>query len=188
MLNATMNKSPCGLVKAQQFFSAVMLGTLLAAPVTARSESTIVQAPVVAVQPIYETVTERIPHQICREERVRVVERDRRGSLTPTLVGAVVGGTVAGVLGNNSRRRDVIAGAGAILGASIGNDVGRNRRHGNGYYVTEDVCTTEYELRDQERVNGYRVSYRYAGGVYKTFSRRDPGETIAVRVSLEPLS
>ncbi|MEM9397302.1 MAG: hypothetical protein AAF991_07465 [Pseudomonadota bacterium] len=188
MLEVTKKKPLSEVQKVRQFVSATILGTLLATPVSARNESTIVQAPVVGVQPIYETVTERIPHQICREERVRVVERDRRGSFTPTLVGAVVGGTVAGVLGNNSRRRDVIAGAGAILGASIGNDVGRNRRHDNDYYVTEDVCTTEYELREQERLNGYRVSYRYAGGVYKTFSRHDPGETIAVRVSLEPLS
>ncbi|MEM7806438.1 MAG: glycine zipper 2TM domain-containing protein [Pseudomonadota bacterium] len=160
---------------------------LSAASVCASGQSSIVQAPVVSVTPVYETVTERIPHEICREERVRVVERGRR-SFTPTVVGAVLGGTVAGVLGNNSRRRDVITGAGAILGASIGHDVGRNRRAGDSYYVTENVCNTEYELRERDRLNGYRVSYRYAGDIYKTFSATDPGETIAVRVSVEPLS
>ena len=182
-----MIKKEAIAIPARVISRSVVLALIVSTPAFARNQSTVVQVPVVGVQPQYETVTDRIPHEVCRNERVRVVEHRRGRSLTPTLVGAVVGGTVGGVLGNNSRRRDVIAGAGAILGASIGNDVGRNRQRSDSYYVTENVCTTEYELREYERINGYRVSYRYGGAVYKTFSDRDPGETIAVRVRLEPL-
>ena len=87
----------------------------------------------------------------------------------------------------NSSKEDVITVAGAVLGGTIGHN--RAGRYGNndGYYVTEDVCTTEYEYREHERINGYRVSYQYGDSIYETRTDRDPGATIAVRVNLQPL-
>lgn len=167
---------------------ALVSATMLAsATPAAANQSTVVNAQVVDVQPVVEVYTQRIPHENCRQERVRVVERGTPRSATPTLIGAVVGGTVGSVLGRNSSRRDIIGGAGAILGASMGYDRGRRQSHDSGYYVTEDVCTTEYELRERERVNGYRVQYRYGNDVFETRTDYDPGSTIPVRVSLEPL-
>ncbi|MFK7830780.1 MAG: glycine zipper 2TM domain-containing protein [Congregibacter sp.] len=169
----------------KRFLSLVLVAG--AAQVHATNQSSVIDAPVVDVQPIVEVYTQRIPHESCREERVRVVERGARRSATPTLVGAVLGGTVGSVLGRNSSRRDVIGGAGAILGASVGYDRSRRQAVNSSYYVTENVCTTEYELRERERTSGYRVSYRYGGGIYETRTDYDPGSTIAVRVKLEPL-
>ena len=63
----------------------------------------------------------------------------------------------------------------------------RRQQRDDGYYVTEDVCTVEYELRERERVSGYRVSYRYGDTIYETRTARDPGATIPVRVELKPL-
>jgi uncharacterized protein YcfJ len=118
---------------------------------------------------------------------VRVVEQGRGGSWTPTVLGAVVGGTLGSVLGDNSSRSDVITGAGAVLGGSIGRDIGRRQQRGDGYYVTEDVCITEYELREREEVTGYRVRYRYEDRILETRTATDPGATISVRMRLEPL-
>lgn len=169
-------------------FQVIALSALVGtASVGAADQSTVIDAPVVDVSPIVEVYTQRIPHQSCRDEQVRVVERGRRRSATPTIVGAVLGGTVGSVVGRNSSRRDVISGAGAILGASMGYDRGRRNSRDNSYYVTEEVCTTEYELRERERTSGYRVSYRYAGSVYQTRTDYEPGATIPVRVRLEPL-
>jgi len=153
----------------------------------ALAQSTVIDAPVVDVEPVVEIVRERRPYEICREERVRVVETRGRDSVTPVILGAVVGGTVGSVLGNNSSRRDLITGAGAILGASMGNDRRRQSHRDHGYYVTEDVCTTEYEVHEREQIRGYRVSYQFGDSIYTTRMPTQPGPTIAVRVSLDPL-
>lgn len=153
----------------------------------ADSYSRVIEAPVVSVEPIVQVYSERIPYENCRAERVRVVERGRAGSWTPMILGAVLGGTAGSVLGDNSSRRDVITGAGAVLGGSIGRDIGRRQPRDDGYYVTEDVCTTEYELREREEITGYRVRYRFEDRIVETRTATDPGATIAVRVRLEPL-
>lgn len=165
---------------------AALLVTAAAAP-RADSYSRVIEAPVVSVEPIVQVYSERIPYESCRAERVRVVERGGGGSWTPTVLGAVLGGTVGSVLGDNSSRRDVITGAGAVLGGSIGRDIGRRQQRSDGYYVTEDVCTTEYELREREEITGYRVRYRYEDRIVETRTATDPGATIAVRMRLEPL-
>lgn len=168
----------------------LMIGTMMVLPAlaSAASQSTVIDAPVVGVQPIIEVVRERIPHETCRQERVRVVERGQGSSVTPAILGAVTGGAIGAVLGDNSSHKDVITGAGAVLGASVGHDMGKRRQRDEVYYVTEDVCSIEYEIRDRERVNGYRVSYRFGDTIYETRSDTDPGPSIAVRVKLEPLS
>mgnify|MGYP003678529852 CR=1 FL=1 len=165
-----------------------VFGLLLLAPAATLAEGqySVIEAPVVGVEPLVRTVTQRIPHESCWDERVRVVERGRGHSATPGILGAVVGGTVAGALGHNSRHQPVIAGAGALLGASVGHDVG-HRRSERSYYVTEQRCEVDYELRDVEEVTGYRISYRYGGNIYHTHSSRHPGDTIRVRIQLQPL-
>lgn len=171
------------------FFSVALVAVSLAGTAESRADSysRVIEAPVVSAEPIVQVYSERIPFERCRAERVRVVERGRGGSWTPTVLGAVVGGTVGSVLGDNSSRRDVITGAGAILGGSIGRDIGRRQQRDDGYYVTEDVCTTEYELREREEVTGYRVRYRFEDQIVETRTVTDPGATIAVRMRLEPL-
>jgi uncharacterized protein YcfJ len=161
-----------------------------AAGASADSYSRVIEAPVVSADPIIEVRRDRIPVEHCRPERVRVEERQPR-SYTPAVLGGVVGAAAGSVLGDNSSRRDLITGAGAILGASIGNDIGQRRRREagyDGYYVTEEVCSTSYEIEEREQVSGYRVRYRFEDRIYETRTAADPGPTIAVRMRLEPLS
>jgi uncharacterized protein YcfJ len=160
----------------------------LASTTLADSYAEIIQAPVVSADPIIEVRRDRIPVERCRPETVRVDDRRQPRSYTPAVLGGVVGAAAGSVLGDNSSRRDLITGAGAILGASIGNDMGNRRRREDGYYVTEEVCSTDYEIREHERVSGYRVRYRYDDRIYETRTTTDPGATIAVRMSHEPLS
>ncbi|WP_040810425.1 glycine zipper 2TM domain-containing protein, partial [Chromatocurvus halotolerans] len=103
-------------------------------------------------------------------------------------LGGVVGAAAGSVLGDNSSRRDLITGAGALLGASIGNDIGQRRRRDDSYYVTEEVCSTSYEIEEREQLSGYRVRYRFEDRIHETRTSVDPGPTIAVRMRLEPLS
>ena len=163
---------------------------LIPAAALADSRSTTIHAPVESVQPLVEIVTERIPYESCRTERVRVVERrPSMGTTMPTLVGGLVGGTVGRVIGHNSSNRGLITGVGAAVGAAVGhNSATRDyRNHDREYYDTEEICSVEYELRERERSNGYRVSYRFGDNIYTTHTRTEPGETIPVRVRLEPM-
>ncbi|MFV0277555.1 MAG: glycine zipper 2TM domain-containing protein [Parahaliea sp.] len=164
---------------------ALLAASSLAAGQALAQPSSWLEAPVVEAEPLVEVITRQIPHESCRDERVRVERAPGNHSATPALMGALIGGVVSGAAGHHSRHQDVIAGAGALLGGSLGNDYS-HRRPGSSYYVTERVCETEYELRDIERVVGYRVGYRYQGQVYYTRTATAPGDTIRLRVDVSP--
>jgi uncharacterized protein YcfJ len=93
---------------------------------------------------------------------------------------------VAGSLGHNSHYQPVIAGAGALLGALVGIDIG-HRRNARSYYVMERRCEVDYELHERENIIGYHVSYRYGDSIYHTQTREQPGQTIKLRVELNSL-
>ena len=144
-----------------------------------------IEAPVVSVTPQVRHVTDRIPHQSCWEEQVRVERRGGHRSAVPPVLGAIIGGAAAGAIGDNSGHQGVIAGAGAALGAAVGRDVAHRSRT-RSRYVTEERCEIDYELREREVVSGYRVGYEYGDDVYYTQTRHRPGPTIRVEVILEP--
>jgi len=163
------------------FLAAVLV---LAVTTTWAQGSMYIDAPVVLSEPIVEVVTRKTPHEYCRNEQVKVL-RSSANSATPGLLGAVVGGVLGGAAGSDSRYQPITAGAGALLGASIGTDIAR-RQSAGAYYVDERRCYTEYELRDIERVVGYRVGYEYQGNTYFTRSASAPGNTIRLRVDVSP--
>ena len=157
---------------------------VLAVAIAQAQGSMYISAPVVQTDPIVEVATQKIPHEYCRNEQVRVVKNGAR-SATPGLLGAIVGGVVGGAAGSDSRYQPVTAGAGALLGASIGTDIAREQSS-SAYYVDERRCSTEYELRDIERVVGYRVGYVYEGNTYYTRTASAPGSSIRLRVDVSP--
>lgn len=162
-------------------------GYLLLASMNSEAGSrSIVEVPVTAVVPIVRIVTEKIPHQSCANERVRVEQVNADHSPTAGIVGALIGGVVAGSLGHNSHYQPVIAGAGSLLGASVGTDIG-HRRNPRSYYVMEQRCEVDYELRERENIIGYHVSYRYGDSIYETQTREHPGQTIKLQIELNPL-
>jgi len=163
----------------------ILAAALALTAITTRAQDTMyIDAPVVLTEPIVEVVTRKTPHEYCRNEQVKVVSSGAR-SATPGLLGAVIGGVVGGAAGSDSRYQPVTAGAGALLGASIGTDIAR-RQSAGAYYVDEQRCYTEYELRDIERVVGYRVGYEYQGNTYYTRTASAPGSSIRLRVDVSP--
>lgn len=151
-----------------------------------------VWAKVVDVEPIAHTVLVSTPNRVCWDETVRHVHhgRSRGHSATPALVGGLIGG----VLGNrvvDGRGRGAATVVGALLGASVGNDYARGQHHAapsRTYYTTERRCETEHLVREEERIDGYRVTYKYKGRRFVTRSPVDPGERIRVRVQVEPVA
>lgn len=162
--------------------SSILLSASMA---NAETHRTHVEVPVTKVEPLVRVVTHKIPHETCRDERVRVEHARRSRSATPGILGALVGGALAGSLGHNSRAQPAIAVIGAVLGASVGSDIGRSKNRGY-HYSTQQRCEIDYELRDEESIIGYRVSYQYGDNIYHTQTREHPGNTIKLRVELSP--
>ena len=147
------------------------------------------RAKVVAVEPLYETVSYDVPREQCYVERVPSRHDGRHGrSATAPIVGAIIGGALGNAVGHKKRNKQVGTVVGAILGGSIGADIGR-RNHRNYQHVSysdQQVCRVVSDTREEERLLGYRVTYRYAGETYTTRMDRDPGPSLRVRVRVSP--
>ncbi len=146
-------------------------------------------AQVISSQPIVNYVTVKTPVRECWEEtEYYTVNRRPYGSAGGTLLGAVIGGVIGHQVGSG-RGNDAATVAGSLIGAAIGNDAAR-KRHGN--HAEErhsrpvQRCETSYREHREERIDGYRVTYRYNGQKYMTEMPYDPGSKLKVRVDIRP--
>jgi uncharacterized protein YcfJ len=146
------------------------------------------RAEVLSVDPLYETVSYQVPRQQCHVQRVEHRQNAGRHSATGPIVGAIIGGALGNAVGHNKHNKQVGTVVGALLGGSIGADISRrNRSRGETVsYGNEEVCTVVNDVREEEHLLGYRVTYRYAGETYTTRMDRDPGHSLRVRVRVTP--
>lgn len=156
-----------------------------ASAATMAEEGFFVRAEVVATEPVYQMRRVSYPDRQCWNEKVRRHRPGGTQSFTPTIAGAIVGG-VAGNQFSKGKRRDALTVAGALLGASIGHDLG-HRGRGRSYLTTERRCETTQRYREQQHLLGYDVTYRYQGRLFTTRTDSDPGKYIEVRVQVEPV-
>jgi len=77
-----------------------------------------------------------------------------------------------------------------VVGAQVGQNMARRDGYNGGYERTtyEQRCRTVDDVRYDERVEGYDVTYRYNGRTYTTRMPYDPGNRLPVRVDVEPVS
>ena len=147
-------------------------------------------AEVLSSQPIINYVTVNTPVRECWEEmEYYTVDHGMRRTGGPTLLGAVIGSVIGHQVGSG-RGNDAATIAGGLIGAAIGNDSAR-RRNGDNYGVETrsrpvERCKTSYREHREERIDGYRVTYRYHGQKYQTEMTHDPGRQIRVRVDVRP--
>ncbi len=144
-------------------------------------------ARVVDVNPLRRQVRVSEPVRECWEERGTASD----GPFSSNHIGGtLLGGLIGGALGNqvgDGRGRQVARAAGAIIGGALGHNVSRERQQGR--YGNERVyerCETRYRDSYEERVDGYEVTYEYAGRRYMTQMPYDPGERIRIRVDVTP--
>ncbi len=88
----------------------------------------------------------------------------------------------------HGRGKDVARVAGALIGGAIGHNVSvdRQRQLGGAPLRTDERCEVRYRDSFVERIDGYDVTYEYAGREYVTRMPYDPGERIRVRVDVTP--
>lgn len=141
-------------------------------------------AKVISSQPIVRYVTVTTPVRECWQETQYARNRGY-GNGGGTLVGALIGGVIGHQIGSG-RGNDAATVAGTLIGAAIGNESGRQRHGEPGHGRQVERCETRYRETQEERVDGYRVTYRYNGQKYATQMPYDPGEKIRVRVDVRP--
>ncbi len=155
-------------------------------PAVAVADAFYANAKVTDVQPIVRVVRVATPQEVCWDEPVRRENRRHR-SHVPAVLGGIIGGVVGNKFGSG-RGQDAMTVAGALLGASVGRDAEyRQRAYGDTRYVSARRCEIEETVHEEERVEGYRVTYRYRGQDYVTRMPNAPGDRIRVRVRVEPV-
>ena len=146
-------------------------------------------AKVISSQPIINYVTVKTPVRECWEEmQYYTVDRRPRHGNGGALLGAILGGVIGHQVGSG-RGNDAATVAGSLIGAAIGSESARKNRDGYGEErVARPVerCETRFQSHQEERIDGYRVTYRYHGQKYSTVMPYDPGAKLRVRVDVRP--
>ncbi|MCC6562368.1 MAG: glycine zipper 2TM domain-containing protein [Xanthomonadales bacterium] len=143
-------------------------------------------ADVLRVDPVYETVMTSEPREECYERDGRYRGRSGGDPSGGTVLGAIIGGVIGNQVGKGDGRRAATV-AGAVIGGAIGHDVDKNNGSAGGRYERGgEVCRMVEVQREERRVVGYDVEYRYRGEVFMSRLDYAPGERMRVRVSIAP--
>ena len=175
-------------MKTKQLAAGITLIFSMAASTLAMAERAVSYdyGTVIDAEPIVKHIRVSTPREECWDEEVSYTDRRNSGGLS-TVIGAVVGGAIGNAVGHKKRNKQVGAVLGAVLGGTIGNTIGKSRRQGRTYTETEEVCKVYTDYREEERIVGYNVRYRYNNDTYTTRTDRDPGDTIKLRVAVTPV-
>lgn len=144
-----------------------------------------VSAPVVSVSPVTSERTVQHPIRQCTRESYRddyhYERRQRNENLfLPGLFGGIVGGLIGNQFGGGNGKKALTI-AGAIAGSSIARDAARHNRR-----QPREVCHTSYQTEVIQSVTAYDVTYEYAGQLFEKRMTEHPGNSVRVRVALEP--
>lgn len=148
-----------------------------------------VYARVVGVQPIVRYVAVDRPRQECWEE-LAYPHTGHVNVAGQTLAGGVIGGAIGRQLGHGHNR-----GVMTLIGAFVGSAVAHERAErvsaadaqAYGRAVPVERCQIVHDRITEERVEGYRVTYRYRGARHTIRTHEPPGERIRLRVSAVPV-
>jgi len=149
-------------------------------------------AKVISSEPIIRYVTFTRPVRECwQDTEYYTVDHRPAGVRGGTVVGAVLGGVIGHQFGSG-RGNDAATVAGTLIGAAIGSESARQRHAGahrsTTYSRPVERCESRLEEFQEERIDGYRVVYRYHGQKYMTEMPHEPGKRIRVRVDVRPAS
>lgn len=156
--------------------------------VHAQAETSYAYARVIESRPIYQIVEVSAPYDECWSEEVPVRSHQHAQSRTPAIIGTIIGGAIGNAVGHNKSNKRVGTVVGAVLGHSIGRDiVSGNRGNRHDSYQVVQRCETAYDYREEERLVGYQVRYRFHGEEYSVRMDEDPGDEVRVRVNVQPV-
>ncbi len=142
---------------------------------------------VVASNPVYENVTQRLPYEECRNVNVPVNSGSGSSDIENGL-GTFIGGVAGGILGHQiggGNGKTVATIGGAIIGSAIGNSLSNRNGNRNGrvYYEQRRVCEQKYRESTKRVLSGYNNIGYYNGQKIVKFSQQRM-RTIPVTVSI----
>jgi uncharacterized protein YcfJ len=146
-------------------------------------------AKVVHVEPIYKIVQVAYPEQVCWQDEVKkpVIHRVNHASPEAMIVGGILGGVIGHELGRN-HDQGITTVAGALIGTAIASEANAQYYRTGEYRIEQrQHCRIENQFRAEQQLKGYRVTYRYNGGLYTTFMKHHPGRHIAVDIDVTPV-
>ncbi len=128
---------------------------------------------VVASNPVYENVVQRVPYEECKTVNVPV--QNNTNSDIENGLGALLGGVAGGILGHQiggGNGKTVATIGGAIIGSAIGNNISKNHKNGNVYYERKRICEQKYKENTRRVLSGYNNIGYYNGQKIVKFSQR----------------
>jgi len=153
----------------------ITISTLFGLGIAAATQLSFAQVGDVAQVVHSDPIVERVPvaNRVCDQVVQAPQERGVGGAVLGGLGGALVGSRFG-----KGHGKDALTIVGAVGGAIAGDQI----QNGSGSGATQTACrdVTTY----QERVSGYRVTFRYAGRDYTQVMTRDPGANVPVNVNV----
>lgn len=143
-------------------------------------------ARVTHVEALYKTVRVSTPQRECWQEQQYRPSQNQYKSYTRTIAGGIVGGVVGNQFGGGNGKK-IMTVAGALLGGSVGRDFNHKNSQPQSTYNTVEQCRVTDQYHEEERNDGYRVTYRYNRQSYTTYMDHHPGKRIPVEVSICPV-
>jgi uncharacterized protein YcfJ len=138
------------------------------------------KAKVINSTPVYKYVTHRQPQTVCEPavlSKTYLQSHDERA----VILGGIVGGVIGHATSNNKHK-----GFGTFVGAVIGSSLAHNldhanKKHSRTYNVNQQNCVSTYKNARKVRVlDGYNVTYRSQGKIYRTFRQDKPAKFIRI--------
>jgi uncharacterized protein YcfJ len=145
-------------------------------------------AKVINVSPLYRQVKVSKPVRECWEEPVYHTRQKQHKSAGGMLAGGLIGGIIGHQFGNG-RGNKMATAVGTLIGAQIGHDAV------NGHVVEEtqsvagyeEHCKIRHQVKYEEVLDGYDVTYKYRGQRYHVEMPYDPGKRIKMRIQFAPV-
>lgn len=138
------------------------------------------KAKVIYSTPVYKYVTVSQPQTYCEPVVLRKTNR-RSHDKSVALVGGIVGGVIGHSASDNKHK-----GLGTILGAIIGSSLARNvgythNNHSRDFQIRQQNCVVTHSKSNKVRVlDGYNVTYRSQGRIYRTLRQAKPQKYIRI--------
>lgn len=155
------------------------------------SQSQYVYAPVLDVQPLLRYVNVSRPREECWLEThvVPSYPNGRHSSAGPMIAGGLLGGIIGHQFGSG-RGNDAMTVIGTLVGSAIASDAA-SRRQGYAGAATREITTERCELveevHQEQRIDGYLVTYEYLGRQYTMETPQPPrGDRVRLRVTVHP--
>jgi uncharacterized protein YcfJ len=138
------------------------------------------KAKVIHSAPVYKYVTVNQPQTYCEPVVLRKTHR-RSHDKSAAIVAGIVGGVIGHAASDNKHK-----GLGTILGAVIGSSLVHNigyehNKHSRDFQFKQQNCVVTYLKANKVRVlDGYKVTYRLQGRIYRTFRQYKPKKYIRI--------